>query len=1160
MARQPFMTRHIGSPRSSVLPAWLKPLLPVFGFLFVAVAVFAASVTFDIPAQPAPAALQLFIKQSGAKVMFNSDELKNVQTKEVKGEMEPADAMKKLLENTGYESVQTAAKHFVIKKATAPVTVGSLRGSLTGEGGIGLKDVLVSIPETGQSVSTDRNGVFGFPDVPAGTYMLVAKASGYQTMHITDVTVRAGRELTVGKEEMRKTREGVMALDPVEVRADTVTELEKFEVYGSKVKPFSTANVDIQRTRDDTQPYYIFDAKTIDQSGAVNIAEFLKQRLTMNTVALSNGQGSGNPAYAGSPHGNVSLVNLRGLGANETLILVNGRRMAAVSIEGDSFQPDLNGIPLTAIDRIEVLPSSASGIYGGSAVGGVINIILKKNYVGGGLVVQYDNVTSGDAPTRSITANYGMTLEGGKTHVLLSTSWSDAKPMLFRDRATILAHTIATINQNSPNYFYGPTTPFLGSVPNIVSRSSLVFKDGTPLGSNVTHISPGTSANTPPLDLKASLLANAGKYDFTFPTTAQDPTGLLRPLVATPETKSFLASVRRQMLPNVELFADFSYSANQSTTVYSPLNTVVVQPNAASNPFTSRVVVDVPNATSLPVTTNSANRGGTLGVIVQLPADWVSELDYTYSQNRFHYSYYDLDQSAIFGDVATGTLNPFVDTLRYPLTLEKYLIPHVFNGSSALHDFALRASGHLPSLPAGAPTLTAGLEHRISKTPENSSSTVYPLSPENDVTILYYAQNAVTDSAYAEASVPLFKPTWLPLVHALELQLSGRKERYTVDNGTTSVSTYPNTSPPGTFYSGPTLNGRPYFANASYSSLNYTAGIKYQPTPDLTLRVSRATAFLPPSPNQLVRSPQTDNQLGYGLTTVTDPRTGISVDTDTISGGNPNLKPQNSKSTNVGIIWEPRWKALQGLRLNVEYYKIAQFDSITNLGAQAIVDQENLFPGRVTRDSAGNIVLVDASAVNLYKLETEGWDFSADYSIKTDVGTFSLHAAESIILHLKTQYSQTDPEYDAVNFPSEGGAAKFKTNATATWDWRNWTVSWTSRYFGSYKQYGTLNGPYATQYGVTTVYSTAQGSDSVASQIYHDVFVGYAFGKQQRAKTKLRALTASILNDLTLQVGVRNVFNKIPPLDAYPNWGNYYLSPYGDMRLRSYWLSVRKDF
>src|SRR5262249_42188326 len=158
-----------------------------------------------------------------------------------------------------------------------------------------------------------------------------------------------------------------------------------------------------KRSENDAQPYTILDAEAIQKSGAANIESFLKQRLTMNTTFHSNAQSG-----PGSTSGATSSINLRGLGTNETLVLVIGRRIPGVNIFlGEVNQPDLNGMPLAAIERIEVLPSSASAIYGGAAVGGVVNVVLKRNFQGGEFDATYENTTQSDAPIHTLDATYG---------------------------------------------------------------------------------------------------------------------------------------------------------------------------------------------------------------------------------------------------------------------------------------------------------------------------------------------------------------------------------------------------------------------------------------------------------------------------------------------------------------------------------------------------------------------------------------------------------------------------------------------------------------------------------------------------------------------------------------------------------------------------------
>jgi len=146
--------------------------------------------------------------------------------------------------------------------------------------------------------------------------------------------------------------------------------MEALEVTAERVTPFSSASIDLPRSVNDPQAYYVFDARTIDRSGTTSIEAFIKERLPMSASASSQEQS----IFIG---GTPSSINLRGFGSGQTLVLINGRQAPAnnLQLNGGGPQPDINGIPLSAIDRVEVLPSSASGIYGGGAVGGVVNII-----------------------------------------------------------------------------------------------------------------------------------------------------------------------------------------------------------------------------------------------------------------------------------------------------------------------------------------------------------------------------------------------------------------------------------------------------------------------------------------------------------------------------------------------------------------------------------------------------------------------------------------------------------------------------------------------------------------------------------------------------------------------------------------------------------------
>lgn len=1122
--------------------------------------VLAAPAKVDIPAQPAISALQLFIKQTAVQVAYAPDEMKNISVNAVTGEHEPAVALELLLKDTGLTLSRRDSGWYVVSTQGA-LRAGSIEGFVQeARSSRPVAGARVLLAGTTQSALTDKRGRFSLDSVVPGDHTLMVLAEGMQDTKVTDVAVKAGHRLSLSAIGIPVKQEGPLKLEPYTVSAkknEGIVELDPFAVEGRREKPFVRGNMDIPRTLNDTQPYYIFNEKAITQSGAINVEEFLKQQLTMNTTALTAGQD------VKSVLGNTSSINLRGVGIDKTLILVNGRRMPGVVVEATSYQPDLNGIPLSAIERIEVLPSSASGIYGGSAIGGVLNIILKNDYQGGEIRTTYDNTWDTDSPRRNVSLSYGLALEGGKTHVSFNAAWSDTEPLLMQDRLSIFKNHIAGVLSRSPNFAYSSATSsaWLGALPNIMPTSAsvptLTLDNGTVLNSRFTYVPAGTSSATSATQLATALLANAGQWNSEFPTSTQSPTGLLRRLESSLETKAFRVNIRRQMMAWLEAFADLTYNENRTISFYSPFDTSLnISATSPINPFTTAVRVRVPDSTQARATTNSQSRSVTAGVMASMPGGWTGAMDYTWSENRFDYQHVSNDTLAWLADIASGVLNPFVDTLHYPFNFSKYAIPGSYGGSTRLHDVTLRGSGPLPAFPWGIPNLTFGLEHRLAQTPERSIQYDFPITQADSNRLTYYSRESVTDSGYAETTVPLIKEDWMFGIHSLGMQLAGRSERYKVDNGTSYIQTQFNRTPPVVSYGSPTLNGKPYFSKASYTSTNYTIGLKYQPVKEVTLRVSRATAFLPPLPSQLLKNPLPNPS----LTTITDQKTGGRYGVQVVAGGNPDLKPQNSKSLNAGLIWVPTWKGLEGFRLNAEYYKIEQFDAIGNQSAQLIVNQESLYGNRITRDASGTITLVDASSLNLYHRVTEGWDFSMNYTRGTAMGTFSLSTIGSIITKLKSQYSPSLPEYDAAGFsPVEGGAAKYKGNATLTWDWHNWTAGWTTRYFSDYKQYGAKGGPFSLQNaggGEFGTYILEQGSDTIPSQMYHDVFVGYTFGQSPIGGEKRRAFRSKLLDGLTVQLGIGNVFKKVPPLDVYYN----YLSLYGDIRLRSYRLSLKKAF
>jgi iron complex outermembrane receptor protein len=171
------------------------------------------------------------------------------------------------------------------------------------------------------------------------------------------------------------------------VAQDDVAVQQKVRVTGSRIK-----RVDVEGP----QPLTIITREEIDRSGDLNVADVIRQT-TYNTFGSQSQQ-------SGSTSQTLNAVNLRGLGPDKTLVLVNGRGLAGAPTEQGTVQ-NLTLIPLAAVERIEVLRDGASAIYGTDAIAGVINIITRKDYEGMHLSADWGRPTQngGDEDAYSIT-------------------------------------------------------------------------------------------------------------------------------------------------------------------------------------------------------------------------------------------------------------------------------------------------------------------------------------------------------------------------------------------------------------------------------------------------------------------------------------------------------------------------------------------------------------------------------------------------------------------------------------------------------------------------------------------------------------------------------------------------------------------------------------
>jgi outer membrane receptor protein involved in Fe transport len=964
---------------------------------------------------------------------------------------------------------------------------------------------------------------------------------------------------------------------------EEVRVMSEFKVFDKKPVPFTDANMDIPRGVNDVQAYYILSADEIESSGRNDLDEVLRDSLTQNSVMEMNAQID--PSALTNQLGASSSINLRGLGASQTLILINGQRTSNLANRGVTFQPDVNGIPLAAVERVEVLPGSASALYGGTAVGGVVNVILKRSYTGGQVTASYQNTFDTDAPIRTVSGISGFSL-GRRTHVTVSGSYSDGKPLRLKDRPFLMENFRRAV-ANSPATFYSPTATFTsGATPNIVlnnaavngfanaQTATLTLKStGQPLNSRLTHIPYGTSVATPRATLESGLLANAGRYNLDFSPSVWR--GLESTLVHVPRKEALMARVDHQVNAKLSLFADFAF--NRSTTLearWVPLGNgayqFAVPGNSPANPFRENVFVSLPIPLRQSVPNDVANwvGGGVLGALLKLPGEWrlAADVNYSVTSQKIDYPLMNLTNATTFGGNApllwTGVLNPFVDTIAHPLDLERYYGRWTGYNRDTMLDYNLRGSGPVFDLPGGRSVLTLGTEIYTERLPQAYVGGTFPplppasANPTNQHSY-FIGQRISTYAAHAELSLPLVSGrNERPLLRGLDLQAAVRTERFDVyTNPDGRVNLFPD-SPPFPRITRSATESRQDIARLR--ATKPTVGLKYQPFRELTVRASYAEAFLPPTFAQLTQRINTGGVAAATPTAVFfDQVTGTSYTSLSVAGNNPALGPETSRNWAGGVIWEPQG-ALKDLRVNVEYWRIAKTGLIRNVNnVQQLANMGDRAPaGSVQRDPATRrIELFTFAFYNVGDGLTDGWDASVDYRRATPLGVFAARARATLTEKLQLPPAIGYPALEYVGYPNSGGTNRAKANLTFSWSGgRGWRASWSAVHHGGYRQAGAPGDPVylgAATPALITTSTGPQGGFRVAAQTYHNLNVSHAFGPRHRWP---------YLRGLSVQFTLNNVLGTEPPFDAGNNRAPFFYSRYGSVRLRDYILRVKRDF
>ena len=758
-------------------------------------------------------------------------------------------------------------------------------------------------------------------------------------------------------------------------------------------------------------------------------------------------------------------VNLRGLGTDFTLVLLNGRRMA---------RSDLNLVPFAAVERIEVLKDGASTTYGSDALAGVVNIITRTNYDGAQLTAEYSGPTDYSGGDEFRTAFVGGA-SNDRGSVTFSVEYIDAGEI------SALEHPLGRSDDLTEFGLFDARSQ--ANNPGVITR-----QDGTQLMLDPSF-GPGQTG--------------AAISDFVAPYNNPIEKRQVDNFQNNREAITLFSSGTFELFEDkMEAYGDILYKEtyidfvdHRGTIINGEGGSQVVPASNFYNPFGEDVTVNYrldygtgPGRLERPVERVEATtrtRMFTAGVRGDLN---LFRYDIAYSDNESNINqvHDGLSRRLIDQQLALSTpdaLNLFGNAAVTP----EMLAPAQATFSRRLTQKIRQLTGIVQfspyTLPAGDIEVAGGAELRNSRFSFIRDEALNIFQDAGSLTFLNdpsEANDRSINSFFAEMNVPIFSDlNARPGFHELEFNAAFRREDVS-DAGSATV---------------------PRFS------------ARWAPLADgvLVLRGSYSESFRAPNLNDLTPQgdvnvdPQTDPL-------ILDPATGqpLVYDVERESGGNPNLDPTTAEYINAGLVFRPKF--VPGLTFSVDYFNLSQQDAFVRPGAQAVINGDS--PGEVIRADTptpgdvfagapvGRIIRVNNRIANAATRDITGFDINLLYDIETDdFGSFNFATYNTLLTKFEYDQADGDGVQDALGFfdGNFGGVPEYRGNYVLT------------HRIGGLAS--TVNVSYTS--GVTNTFLPEDRT--VNSLLRTDLTFAYTFEDVG---------PESLLNDTTLTFNVDNVFNE----------------------------------
>lgn len=885
-------------------------------------------------------------------------------------------------------------------------------------------------------------------------------------------------------------------------------------------------------------PVTSLSEEDIADLGVVSGDELLKSIPQIGEIGFGAATGNGGVNDA---RGDVSSINLRGVGSGNTLTLLNGRRLVThPGTQSENFVPvstvNSNTLPIAGIRSLQVLRDGAAAIYGSDAVAGVVNYVLDSDH--DGTKISLTHGLSEGTPLDETTFNlmHGFDFNEGKSHLTASFSYYDRTGMMASERAYSASHDLREF-PGLPLEFVGDT-----QLDNRSTATPWGDFDSATLGR--FHLQPDTQAGCV-VDVGNGVCADSG----SFPRDNRFDRGTTRSLVSDVERLNLYSYLTHDMGDGLEFFAEATYYSATANRTREQTHNLTAQrfqiaDTAAFNPFAEQVLlrsyraIDTgPRNVEVDDTTYRI-LGGLMGQWGQW--DWESALLYTAAEtndvaNRIRAS---LFQAAINNPDASQAYNVFTggdvnnpnegdSTLNPRGVIDPFMVNVHRDAKTSLSQIDFKMSnGSLWSWSAGDIGIAAGAEFRHETFEDDrddlldgsipfvdqitgvelSGSDVLGSSPTPDSK----GDRDVT-SLYAELLVPIFDNG----DQYAEVQIAARYESYS-DVG---------------------------------DALKPKVALFYQPAEWVSLRASYSGGFRAPGLPQVTAEgvPRSNN--------LYDPVQDASYGIVDVRSGTTDLEPEDDTNTSYGIIFTP----MDDLTITFDAWKIEQKELVGILPGSSHLLYDSLLRSQgsnnpaVIRDPLTNdVIQINNDYLNLGVRNIEGVDFSIAYDLETSFGDWSFTAnaakldkfeqeADPISALLLAAQAAGDPSVPADrtvagagDLIEQNGRPEIRSRVAINWRMEQWGAG--------------ISQSYVAEVTDTSTTATVDGEVitlPVDSFSRINVYVDY------------RIKTDNFLKDSRIRLGAKNLNDEEPPLADELAHG--YFGALHSNRGRYFYLSFSKE-